>query len=361
MIRINLIGRTKGKRRRGPAMGLPQVPNLGILLFALLFVIETAVFYSWHASAAEAADQVAQKVAKRKLEFEQLDQIKKQIATAKEETDKLVAQKVLFDELFADKAGPVNALSYLGFIVHPRDEATSDTEELKSLEAAGWRVGWDARKAWFTRITEQAGEVTLLGEALDHEDVAEVQRRLESSPYFRDMKLHFQEIKKDERLGVPYIEFTIRGSMVYLIVPVQPAAPPAEPAPGAAAAADAAKAGDTDAGKKSDAAPGKTALPSAALPSTPTPSDAPVRLVPVLPAAADAGASDADAGTGDADVDAGDAAAAPAEDAAAAPVVPKPVAAPVAPPARAAPPPLPTAAPSGAPPAVEDEAPASEF
>ncbi len=41
MIRINLAGSAKGKRRRG--RGVPDIPNVGVLLFVLLLVIEGAV------------------------------------------------------------------------------------------------------------------------------------------------------------------------------------------------------------------------------------------------------------------------------------------------------------------------------
>jgi len=131
----------------------------------------------------------------------------------------------VFDELFADKVGPVNALTYLSFILQPRDEATTSADELKAMEAAGWRVAWNAQQAWFTSIHEDKGEITITGEALEHNDVAEVTRRLESSPYFRNMKLKTQERKRDDKLGRDYISFTIGGSLVYLIDPVQTAVP----------------------------------------------------------------------------------------------------------------------------------------
>jgi len=353
MIRINLLGRSKGgkRRRAGPSVGLPQVPNLGILIFVLLLVVEAAVFYSWHAGAAEAADSLANKAARRKIELETLQETKKAIDTARAETDKLQAQKVVFDELFADKVGPVMALTYLSFILHPRDIAQASTAELKALEAAGWRVEWDARKAWLTSVREANGEVTLAGEALDHEDVAEVQRRLESSPYFRETKLVFQGRKRDEKLGVEFVEFTIRGSLVYLIVPAKPDLPPVEAAVPAGSAPPALGAAGTIA---------VPAVPPAAEPSPSgllraTPGDAGSTAPP--PGKVDAGSTAAlqkDAGD---DADAG---ATPPEDTAAEPVVPKPVTpspAPPAAPARRAPEPLPAAPESGAPPPVDDRTP----
>lgn len=224
MIRINLLGNAKTDKKRG-GLKLPSIPNVGLLLALLVFVSEGAVAFKWHEAASIQADKAVQKLGIRKTELEALTRGKEEIIAMKAETDKLTLQKGVFDELFADKVGPVNALTYLSFILQPRDEATTSADDLKSMEAAGWRVAWNAQQAWFTSIHEDKGEITITGEALEHNDVAEVTRRLESSPYFRSMKLKTQERKRDEKLGRDYISFTIGGSLVYLIDPVQAALP----------------------------------------------------------------------------------------------------------------------------------------
>jgi type IV pilus assembly protein PilN len=190
--------------------------------------------------AAEEADRANSQLQARKRELEDLQKNRDEITAMTEEVKKLKEQKAVFDELFAEKAGPAAALQYLSFMLQPRDEAVTPPEELKAMEAAGWRVSWDARKAWITSYRETGGEVTLQGRALDHEDVAEVARRLESSPYFREPKLVFQENKKDDRLGIGYVEFSIRASLVYQIEPLVKTPPkPEELAQAAAAQADA--------------------------------------------------------------------------------------------------------------------------
>ncbi len=330
MIRVNLIGsaRKGGKRKGGKAgrasISLPDIPNVGILLFILLLVMESAGLYLWQTNAAMAADKLQGKLNFKRSELAALQETHKSIVAIKAETDKLGAQKKLFDELFADKVGPVNALSYLSFILEPRDEASLPGEDLRAMEAAGWRVQWNAKKAWFTSFREAVGEVTLIGEAMDHEDVAEVQRRLESSPYFRDMKLVFQERKRDDRLNANYIEFQVKGSLLYMIVPFGPPAPPPEgqvgvdaDALGAAGGSDAVAAARSDADAGSNAAdPHKIdVVPSAAKLPAPSAADA--------DAAATADAEDV---TAEPDVIAREVAPAPA------PIVPKP-----APPAAALP------------------------
>jgi Tfp pilus assembly protein PilN len=269
MIRVNLIGsaRKGGKRKGKGGITLPDIPNVGILLFVLLLVAELAGLYLWQTNAAHAADKLQGKLSIKKLELTSMQKTKEDLVAIKAETDKLEAQKKLFDEMFADKVGPVNALTYLSFMLEPRDEAVLAGEDLRAMEAAGWRVQWDARKAWFTSFREAAGEVTLVGEALDHEDVAEVQRRLEASPYFREMKLVFQERKKDDRLGVDYIEFQVKGSLVYLIVPSKPAKP-AEPDANAPIDGDAGSTdGDAGAGRGDASGPATPSLPKTVTPT----------------------------------------------------------------------------------------------
>lgn len=363
LIRINLIDRPGGAAKRGKggklALNLPDIPNVGILLFALLLVMEGAAFFLWQTSASDEATRATSRLALRKKEISELETTKQAIVATQAEVTKLESQKVVFDVLLAEKAGPVGALHYLSFMLQPRAEAETAAEELKAMEAAGWRVAWDARKAWITSFREANGEVTLTGEALGHEDVAEVQRRLESSPYFRMPKLVFQEKKRDDKLGVNFVEFSIRASLVYLTEPLRPPESPAaeEAAEAVPAAGEASAAQGVIGGKV--AAPLAPAATQAAG-SAPGP-------------AADAGASAADTADATAGSDVksdsapgedADATAEPKAGPDAAATAPAPEAPPAA--AKAAPPvekaPLPTA-PASAPPPAEaaaDKLPAAE-
>lgn len=277
MIRVNLIGsRGKGKGPGGkrPGMQLPTIPNVGILLAILILVAQAAALYMWSDSVKTTADSDDNKIKHLKLELDELNANKAAIAELNTEIDKLRSTEGLFQVLFADKRGPVQALTYLSFILLDRNEAETPSDELRSMEAAGWRVAWTAHRAWFNSFRELNGEVTLNGEAMDHEDVAEVQRRLESSPFFRDCRIVFQDKKRDEALGITYVEFSIRASLVYLIEPVP--VPGAEGAAAAGTDADAAGADGTagDAGTEGDAqadgdATDPSGLPAAVSAATP--------------------------------------------------------------------------------------------
>ncbi len=168
---------------------------------------------------------------------------------------------------------------------------------------------------WLTSVHEREGEVTLVGGAVDHGDVAEVARRLESSAHFREMKLVSQERKFDVALGVTYIEFTIRGDMVYLLEPYKPAGAAPEAPPAAAADADASAGDGAAAAADSD--------------------DAAVKLKSALLPQPDAAAGETGAATADADVEPVDSRE-EKDYGPPPPIVPKPVAPPPAPePSRA--------------------------
>jgi hypothetical protein len=349
-------------------MQLPTIPNVGILLAVLILVAQTAALYIWSDSVGTEADQYNSKLVRLQAELDELTKTKEAIVELQTEVDKLQSTEGLFETLFADKRGPVGALSYLSFILLDRDEAATPSDELRAMEAAGWRVSWVAHRAWFNSFRELAGEVTLNGEAMDHEDVAEVQRRLESSPYFRECRIVYQDKKRDETLGLTYVEFSIRASLIYLIDPVTPA----EPEVAAAGATNADATGGDGGADASDGDNDGTDLAAEVTPVVPDVYFPKMTVDVVSGEGPDTGTSDAgtdgDAANATADADAK--AKKPAEpDVQAAakdePVVPKAAEAPEGPPRLGAPPatddlpppgrgPLPQAPTGGAPPAVEE-------
>ncbi len=255
MIRINLAGGgpAKGGKRRSKRASLPDIPNVGVLLFVLLLVIELAALYSWHAEASEKASSLGNRLRRARAELEEVKKLAAEITAVKTEIAELNKTAVIFDELDGEKRGPLGALSYLSFMLKQRDRATTPTDELKQLEAAGWRTEWDARRAWFTTVREADGEVTLQGEALDHEDVAEVLRRLESSAHFRDSQLVFDETRNDLQLDKTFVNFTIKATLIYIVEPYLTAEQRAAQAEAEAAA---------EAAQAEAAGPGAAVLPS---------------------------------------------------------------------------------------------------
>lgn len=312
MIRINLLGRAKGQKGGKRSFQLPRIPNVGLLLALLILVIEGAVAFQWSQQAAEDANKLESKARKLKEDVDEYTKVKAEVDELKHKLDDSAKEQLIFDGLFAEKIGPSNALTYLAFILAPRKEAEVPGDELKQMELAGWRVNWPGEKAraWLTSVHEREGEVTLVGGAVDHGDVAELARRLESSAHFREMKLVSQERKIDNNLGVAYIEFTIRGSLVYLLDPFKPAAPPEGEAPVEGAPVDA-DASNGDANTDGTAGEDGTGMLKSNLVPTP-----------------DAAGGDVDAGPANADAQATETQA--EKDVGPAPIVPKPAAPPPA-------------------------------
>jgi len=217
MIRINLIA-TRGQKRKRPALQLQLgVPNMGMVLVALALLLEGGGLYLWYDSAFEEAEKASKIVKEKQRQIEELKKVKADIEAIKAETEKLDAQEAVFKSLRADREGPVNALVYLSYILADRDNAASvSPEESRALEQAGLRGPWKSNQAWFTSFKERDGEVVLTGEARDHDDVAEVQRRLEASAYYRNVRLNFQERKVNNDLGqFPFVAFQITAALVY--------------------------------------------------------------------------------------------------------------------------------------------------
>ncbi|MCO4759966.1 MAG: PilN domain-containing protein [Myxococcales bacterium] len=299
MIRINLIATAKGGKRRSRG-SMPDVPNVGVLLFVLLLVIEGAVLYSMFTSASEQAQQFSSQLRRVEMDLKTAKKTHAELGSVRKEVGRLQSQALLFEELKAEKKGPVGALTYLSFILKPRDQATHEADELKQMEAAGWRVGWDATRAWFTYLHQAQGEVTLRGAAVHHDDVAEVVRRLESSAHFRNVKLVWQERRRNGDLGRAYIAFTLKSDLLYLVEPYLTAEQRAQKE--AAAAEKKAAAAEKEEGGQDSALP---ELPSAKAPPSDRPAGADSKPAVAAaksaalppPATADGGKIAADAAT----------------------------------------------------------------
>lgn len=299
MIRINLAARApakgKGGKRRARA-SLPDVPNLGVLVFVLVLVAEFAFLHSMHASASEKFASMGAQVRKAAAELEAAKKIAAEMSGIKKEIVELERVAVVFDELEGEKRGPVGALTWLSFMLKHRDRGTTPTAELKLLEAAGWRTEWDARRAWITSMREAEGEVTIQGEALNHEDVAEFLRRLESAAHFRRVRLVTDEKRKDANLGSDFVVFQVKAQLIYLVEPYLTAEQREALKQQAAAAAPGAEGSATEAGavlpsdrapptdrnaSDVDAALEASATAAAADPSPPTASEAGAEAAPV--------------------------------------------------------------------------------
>ena len=124
--------------------------------------------------------------------------------------------------LQADQIGPAMALQYLSYALTRIDDDPVHQEEARAQELAGWNPKWDTRRVWLKSIdiknaTDGKGSrVEIKGEALDHQDVAEFYRRLESSDIFIGLNSPSQRRKVHEELNIKYIDFSVTATLSFV-------------------------------------------------------------------------------------------------------------------------------------------------
>lgn len=228
MIRINLIG-TKVKPKA-------RAPSAQLYLYLALFVVEGVFLFVWHQMLVSDLDNATTKAREAIAKVETLKKVKESWEQWQVEKADLDRQARVFESLRAGQVGPPNMLQYLSYALSRTPDSPAFAEEIKAQELVGWNPRWDAGRLWLRRIEEKGGMLTLYGEAVDHEDVAEFYRRLDSSDFFVHVEPGLQVRKVSPELGIKLVDFTVTAGLVYRPPEDQgmvAATGPAEGAPGA--------------------------------------------------------------------------------------------------------------------------------
>ena len=186
MIRINLLPTEGSRRRRGGQS------TLGIVM--LLVIIEVLALFSWYQGIEEQVAQQASAIRKAEESVKRLEKAKTRLEERESEKVELSQQNLILETLKTAKTGPSKILKYLSYVLTRKEDNLYNREELTAQEAAGWASGWDPRNVWITKLTEEFGDVTILGLARSHEDVAEFYRRMETSIHFIGIDPVMQEV-----------------------------------------------------------------------------------------------------------------------------------------------------------------------
>ena len=221
MIRINLIGQ---RARIKPTVGKGQ-----LVVFVALLVVEAVFLFVWHQKLSGDLTDAVKRSKEASAKIEELKRVKdawEQWQTQKADLDR---QAQVFESLRAEQSGPPNVLEYLGYMLTKVPDVPSSADEMKAQELVGWDPRWDPRRVWITRYLERSGVVTLSAQAIDHEDVAEFYRRLETSDYFTNVDPGTQVRLVNGQLDTKYEEFSVTAVLNYK-VDLEPPAPPAEAA-----------------------------------------------------------------------------------------------------------------------------------
>ncbi|MEK7706010.1 MAG: PilN domain-containing protein [Myxococcota bacterium] len=171
MIRINLLPIRAAQKRVGAKNELIAV--------AMLLLVTVVALYAWHLVTAvrisaldERVADVRGQIADLKKDVVRIEQFKTQM--------KVLEQKIeVIKQLESQRVGPARMLD---------DLATILTEQ---------------KKVWLTSIEERAGQLTLEGVAMEHENVSDFQLAMQRrSQLFRDIKLQLVTTAKEGSANV---------------------------------------------------------------------------------------------------------------------------------------------------------------
>jgi len=246
MIRINLIGQ---RQKAAPKAG-KGTRRQSIMLLAL-FLAEGLFLFVWHQKLSSELSVAKKRSKDATAKIEDLKRVKATWEQWLAEKADLDRQTEVFMSLRADQVGPAVLLQYLSYTLTPLGESPSERDQAKAQELAGWNPKWDPRRVWVQAIRQKGAELVMEGQALDHEDVAEFYRRLESSDFFVKVSPGNQVRKVHPDLGIRFIDFQVTTAITY-----KPAMallqPPSEPSSGD----DAAKKPQEPGSPKPDGGPG---------------------------------------------------------------------------------------------------------
>lgn len=269
MIRINLIGLKTKRAKQASKGGRAQ-----LFVFAAVILAEIAFLFLWHQRLTNELADAKKRTSDANAKIEDLKRVKVAWETWLAEKADIEAQEQVFDRLRADQLGPPAMLEYVTYALTPLVDSSTAGDEARAQELVGWNPAWDTRRVWIRSVREEGDKLIFMGAAVDHEDVAEFYRRLESSGFFFNVEPGSQTRKVHPDLGNKYVEFEVSMGLSYLAV--------LEPADQAAATDAAGVDADGEAAPPAGqpGAPGAPGTPAG--PGTPVAPGSPVSAAPVV-------------------------------------------------------------------------------
>jgi type IV pilus assembly protein PilN len=219
MIRINLLP-IKQDRRREAARN-QVVIGAAVLL---LEIIACAILYMNLAAEIE-----VQQNSNSNIESD-LRRIKAQISDHPQilaEIEEYERRQAAIDGLEEARTGPVYVMLELSNLLskggRPNIDNVKYQEMIRLDPTAGYDEHWDYRGLWITNFEEKNRRITIKGQALTHEDVAEFLRRLNLSRFFVTTELIATNLgqpdprlAKDKNFSVDMVVyFTVAGTVRY--------------------------------------------------------------------------------------------------------------------------------------------------
>ncbi|MCP4599488.1 MAG: hypothetical protein GY847_02945 [Proteobacteria bacterium] len=219
MIRINLLPVKQDRRREA---GRNQ-----IVIGVFCLVLEIAILFFINMSI---KDKVEEQRNKNAIVKADVDRIKKQIKDHQKILDEIKEfekRQAAIEGLQDARTGPVYVMLELSNILSKGGRPHIDNESYQEMiqidPAAGYDENWDHRRLWLSDFKENNRTVTIKGQAITHEDVAEFLRRINLSKFFvsnelistdlaaPSLKMKIPGKKKPE----PVVHFEVSGEVRY--------------------------------------------------------------------------------------------------------------------------------------------------
>lgn len=204
MIRVNLLGVPKSKRRRVRAPMVLVAPGgaliLGVLL-GILVLVAGVQWWRYNALQSESV-QLNQKIQALQREKAELAQVQAQYETFSKRKDLLTARINIIEQLKSQQSGPVALLDTLASSVSASDAV------------------------WLTNFNKTGDKVSINGVALNMKAVADLITRLMSTGTFKELDL--KQVQQDTAHEYESFNFTLEAQLAG-------AAPSAQTAPPGAA------------------------------------------------------------------------------------------------------------------------------
>lgn len=219
MIRINLLPIKQDRRKEAGRNHL----LIGGLVIMLEIVVAVVVSYNMENDITEQQNQNASVQANINRITQTIaghDQILAEISEHEQ-------RQAAIEELQAARTGPVQVMLELSRILSKDGKPTIPDEKyqeiIKKNPARGYDENWDFRRVWLVSFTENDKRVTIKGQGISHEDVAEFLRRINLSSFFVSSELVSTKLSSPSidttSLGangrVEVVSFTVVGDIRY--------------------------------------------------------------------------------------------------------------------------------------------------
>ena len=204
MIRINLIPRTQRKVRVGQRQ---------LAIFLVLLVVEIGAMVVIYQNKAAEVQRMRGAKAALVAEIATLTKEVGDFDKLKQQRDTLIAQADAIKKLQYARIGPLWTLREFSHLLTPSKGPTVDEAAYKEMllrnPAAGYNSQWNPRRIWLTSIKEKGSHLQIEGTAKDHDDVAELLRRMTLSKVFKAVRLQRNSLVKDAKQGLQVVKFSL--------------------------------------------------------------------------------------------------------------------------------------------------------